>query len=107
MASDVLTWALLFGAFIALMCSVIYALSENMKNRKEILSLLGALPQVEELNHDEVLGFIESRRLYGKGIGWIDAHLLASTLVSQASLWTKDKRLAKVAESMDILLATS
>jgi predicted nucleic acid-binding protein len=55
------------------------------------------LPKAIVADHDEVLEFLNQRRLYGKGIGWIDLHLLASAQVSDVSLWTADERLNKVA----------
>jgi hypothetical protein len=57
----------------------------RLRKRGEILSMLKALPQVHLLEHEEVLGFLEARRLYGRDIGWADAHLLASTLPKGAS----------------------
>jgi predicted nucleic acid-binding protein len=49
----------------------------NLKNWSEILSLLQALPQAMEAEHEEVMQFIENYRLMGKGLGYIDMHLLA------------------------------
>lgn len=70
----------------------------NLKNRQEVLRLLGDLPIAPVATDPEVLGFIERRSLMGRGIGYIDVHLLASvTLDGAARLWTRDKRLAAVA----------
>ncbi len=74
----------------------------SLRNRSEILGLLHALPQAQLAEHHEVLAFIENVRLYGRGLGWIDAHLLASTLLSGSPLWTLDRRLAKVALSLNV-----
>jgi hypothetical protein len=74
----------------------------NLKNRAELLELLAALPRVLEADHDEVLAFIESKRLMGRGLGWVDAHLLVSALLSRTSLWTLDKRLAAEARALQI-----
>ena len=63
----------------------------RMRNRSEILSLLNALPQAKMADHAEVLEFIEGNHLIGAGIGWIDAHLLASMKLSNASFLTTDK----------------
>jgi predicted nucleic acid-binding protein len=52
--------------------------------------------------HDEVVEFVRRRRLHGRGIGWIDAHLLASALVGRVDLWTADPRLAAVATELGI-----
>jgi hypothetical protein len=73
-----------------------------LARRSELLSLIGALPGVIEADHLEVLGFIESRRLMGRGLGLIDVHLLASALLSGTSLWTLDKRLAARARELGI-----
>ena len=73
----------------------------NISRRGEILELLGQLPFAREATHDEVHALIERRRLMGRGIGFVDAHLLASTaLTPEARLWTHDKRLAQVAAEL-------
>ena len=69
----------------------------NLKGRAQILGLMELVPASTVAEHDEVLRLIESRELYGKGIGWIDAHLIASALLSDATLWTLDKRLKQIA----------
>jgi predicted nucleic acid-binding protein len=70
----------------------------NLHNRKAIISLLMRLPQCIIADDDEVLFFIEQHQLMGLGIGYIDAHLLAATSLSEsARLWTRDKRLASAA----------
>ena len=56
----------------------------NLRRRTEILSMLKALPQTHLVEYEKLLGFIETQRLYGRGIGWVDAHLLASTLLTGA-----------------------
>lgn len=71
-------------------------------DRDEILELLGALPQIMEAQHEEVIALIERRRLMGSGIGWIDAHLLTAAWLNDALLWTLDKRLATAAQRMEI-----
>jgi hypothetical protein len=53
--------------------------------------------------HDEVLALVDSHGLAGSGIGWIDAHLLAAALLSSASLWTLDRRLARAALRIGVL----
>ncbi|MGH9336341.1 MAG: type II toxin-antitoxin system VapC family toxin, partial [Vicinamibacteria bacterium] len=52
----------------------------NLKNRREILSLLEALPRASVANHEEVLHLVAEQKLYGKGLGWVDVHLLAASL---------------------------
>ena len=70
----------------------------NLRNRKEVLAALSLLPRSELASHDEVLFFIERHKLMGRGIGYVDACLLASATLAHARLWTRDKRLAEVAE---------
>lgn len=65
----------------------------NIKNRREILSLLQVLPMAKTANNEEVLQFIETQNLMGIGLALVDVHLLASALLSRASLWTLDKPL--------------
>lgn len=74
----------------------------SIANRAEILELLNRLPEVVLADHDEVMAFIEERRLYGRGIGWIDQHLLASSFLSGARLWSFDARLSAVATDLGI-----
>jgi predicted nucleic acid-binding protein len=74
----------------------------SIRNRAEILGLLERLPQAQVAEHQEVMAFVASRRLYGRGIGWLDAHLLATALLSGATLWTLDRPLARIAASLGI-----
>lgn len=74
----------------------------NIRNRAEILGLLERLPQVRAADHQEVMAFVAGRRLYGRGIGWLDAHLLASALLSKAALWTLDRPLVSIAAALGI-----
>ena len=75
----------------------------HIKNRKEFISLLQTLPLAETAEEDEVLHFIESKGLFGAGIGYIDAHLLTSALLSRASLWTTDRKLHGIAAKLGVL----
>ena len=75
----------------------------NLANQSEVLGLLGGLPAALTATDPEALEFIERRALMGRGIGYIDVHLLASTaLSSDTRLWTKDRRLAAVAMELDL-----
>lgn len=74
----------------------------NLKNRKEILSLLHSLPAAPLVEHDEVLYFIESKKLMGIGIGLIDVHLLASAHLAHAPLWTIDKKLLNASNVLGV-----
>ncbi len=74
----------------------------NIKNRTEIISLLQSLPMAPQIEFDEYLYFIEKHKLYGKGIGFIDIHLIASAKLAQARLWTLDKRLKSATIELEI-----
>jgi predicted nucleic acid-binding protein len=75
----------------------------NLRLRDKILSLLSCLPEVTQAEHGEVLSLVESKRLAGRGLGWIDAHLLASAMLQRTTLWTLDKRLAEEARRLGFL----
>jgi predicted nucleic acid-binding protein len=78
----------------------------NLKNRKQVLALLGKLPCAPTATDAEVMAFIEQRTLMGRGIGYVDVHLLAATaLAGTARLWSTDKRLAAVAAELDLAVA--
>ncbi len=73
----------------------------NLKNREQLLQLWQNLDSLREVNHKEALYFIEQNGLMGKGVGYIDIHLLASVILDASSqLWTLDKRLAKIASEL-------
>ena len=74
----------------------------NLKNRKEIIALLHALPSVHKAGDDEVLFFIERHNLNGRGVGLIDMHLLASCIMDRCLLWTADKRLQALSAELQI-----
>lgn len=74
----------------------------NLGNRADILALLGKLPVSAIADIEEIFIFIENNRLMGRGLGYVDIHLLASAKLSNARLWTMDKRLDKAAFEMDI-----
>jgi len=73
----------------------------SLKDRQSLLELLHDLPGAVIATDDEAMQFIERHRLYGKGIGYIDVHLLASVALTEgAQLWTRDQRLRQVAAAM-------
>lgn len=75
----------------------------QLRQRSVVLSLLSNLPEAVVATDAEVLRFVERYALYGKGIGWVDTHLLASLrLTVGARLWTGDKRLLGVAAELRI-----
>lgn len=76
-----------------------------LHQRAWFLGAMADLPRVDVATDAEVLGFVEQHRLFGVGIGWIDAHLLASTqLTPGVTLWTRDRRLR--AAALQLGLAT-
>ncbi len=74
----------------------------NLTQRASILSSLAALPHVAIATHGEALAFLEAHRLMGRGLGWIDVHLLASAKLAKLPFWTVDKRLAAVAAALQL-----
>jgi predicted nucleic acid-binding protein len=75
----------------------------NLANRREVLRLLGDLPLAPVAADDEARAFIESHALMGRGIGYIDVHLIASVvLAGDAQIWTADRRLAIVANDLGL-----
>lgn len=75
----------------------------NLKSRARVIGLLQALPQLPTATDDEVLYFIEKRELMGRGIGYVDAHLLAASTISGSLLWTRDKRLKGIAAEQGVV----
>jgi len=74
----------------------------NLKDRAVVLSSLQLLPMSIEAEHDEVLSFIENHLLMGKGLGYVDVHLITSAVLTGVSVWTLDKKLAQVADTLHI-----
>jgi len=74
----------------------------NLRSRQKVLSDLQRLPSAVSADHDEVLGFLDQHRLFGAGIAWIDAHLLASARLSHCRLWTLDVHLLTAATRLHI-----
>ena len=74
----------------------------NLKNRSRVLADLAALPGAVEATDEEVLRLIEEHKLWGIGLGWIDAHLLASALLTNCGFWTLDRKLERAASAAGI-----
>jgi len=74
----------------------------NFKNRKVILSLLDSIPKLSKLTHNEFMYFLEMNSFYGKGVGFIDIHLLGSTKLAGIKFWTMDKKLMNLAKSLNL-----
>jgi predicted nucleic acid-binding protein len=77
----------------------------NLQNRTELLELLAHLPSASVASDAEALVFLEQHALMGRGIGFIDVHLLASAALSAAALWTHDRRLAVVSTELGLALS--
>ena len=75
----------------------------NIRNRDATLKMLSELRTARVADYEYVLALIENRRLMGRGISYIDAHLLASALITESCLlWTRDRRLMAAAEELDV-----
>ena len=74
----------------------------NLRNRNEIISLLQSLPMASTIEFDEFLFFFVFYQLMGKGIGFVDVHLLASAQLTGILLWTADKRLKYTADQLGL-----
>jgi predicted nucleic acid-binding protein len=74
----------------------------NLKNRAEILSLLRALPLTAIAEHEEIMLFIETNGLMGRGLGYVDVHLLAAAVLSDVRLWTGDRSLLEACADLGL-----
>jgi len=72
--------------------------------RDQMLTAYGQMVQLQRLAHAEVVMFVRTRKLHGRGIGWTDAHLLASATVERCRLWTADSRVAAIAQELGLAL---
>ena len=72
----------------------------NLLKRAAILELLAALPTAPLADHDDVLAIVDSFDLMGRGLGWVDMHLLAAAKLASFPLWTADRRLAAAAREL-------
>lgn len=80
----------------------------SLRRRKIVLNALSDLPQASMATDAEVLHFIDHHALFGRGVGYVEAHLLAAVkLTAGAELWTNDKRLHGVAEQLRLAIAPS
>lgn len=70
--------------------------------RAKLLAGFEEIHRARTIRHLEVVELVRTRKLHGRGIGWVDAHLLASTLVERSQLWTADVSLADVATELRI-----
>jgi predicted nucleic acid-binding protein len=77
----------------------------NLQDRKLVLGLLQSLPLAPVASAGEVLFFIEQHALMGRGIGYVDVHLLAAARLAGTRLWTRDRRLVVVADELGMAYA--
>jgi predicted nucleic acid-binding protein len=77
----------------------------TIRRRAEVLSLLSRLDAMPVVANAEALRLVEGRRLMGRGIGCIDVHLIASSLLARVQLWTFDRRLASIARELGVAFA--
>lgn len=74
----------------------------NLRHRAMVLDALCRLPRVAQASHEEVIQLVAGRQLWGTGLGWIDAHLLASALLAGCGLYTFDERLKRTARALGV-----
>jgi predicted nucleic acid-binding protein len=74
----------------------------TLSRRDEVLDLMQTLPRIAPVAHDEAMALVTERRLWGRGMGWVDVNLLAATLVAGVRLWTLDQRLRAVARDLGV-----
>jgi predicted nucleic acid-binding protein len=94
---EVLSHDLVFGELL-----IGETTARGRKGRAALLMDYPGLARAPMVAHGEVVEFVRARRLQGRGIGWVDAHLLASAVVIGAQLWTADPRLAELASELKI-----
>jgi hypothetical protein len=79
----------------------------QLRQRKIILEALSELPKAKVADAAEVLTFIDRHALFGRGIGYVDVHLLASVRLTAARLWTRDNRLRRIADGLGLAFTPS
>jgi predicted nucleic acid-binding protein len=70
--------------------------------RAKLLEAYAQIHRATIVSHEEVVAFVRERRLHGRGVGWIDVHLLASAVVESLQFWTADKSCASLAEELGV-----
>jgi len=79
----------------------------NLHNRTVTLLMLRSLPRAKSGTTDECLTLIETHKLYGRGINWVDVQLLAAARLSHARLWSLDRELMAAAKQLDVAYSES
>lgn len=77
-------------------------IGDSGRARTRLLAAYSEIHRARPVPHAEVVAFVEARKLRGRGIGWVDAHLLASTVVERCALWTADASLADLAAKLRV-----
>lgn len=70
--------------------------------RKQFLRDYESMPHAKRVLHREVVALVRGRKLHGRGVGWVDVHLLASALAGRMQFWTADRRLEAIADELGI-----
>ena len=70
--------------------------------RRKLLSAYERMHQADMVPHRDVVAFVRDRALHGRGVGWVDVHLLASAIVERLQLWTADPRLSEAANELGV-----
>lgn len=78
----------------------------NISNRAEVLSSIESLPMLDVIEHEELLVFIEHNQMMGKGLGFVDVHLLAAATLEGIPLWTQDKKLKQACSRLNMEFRT-
>jgi predicted nucleic acid-binding protein len=80
----------------------------NFRNRQAVAHALGEIPKVARASDEDVIRLIERHQLYGTGVGFVDAHLVATCLLTRGTyLWTRDRKLAAVADRLGVSAETA
>ncbi len=74
----------------------------DRRGRRKLLAVYEQMHQASMVPHRDVVAFVRDRNLYGRGVGWIDVHLLASAIVGRLHLWTADPRFSVVAIELGV-----
>ncbi len=74
----------------------------HLRDRLEITTLLHALPSAPVVTHTEVLELISNKTLYGVGLGAIDVHIIASAMLAQVKIWSRDKALIRESTRLNL-----
>lgn len=75
----------------------------NPRNRQAMIGFLGSIDQAQVCSSQDLLAFVEAKKLSGTGIGFVDAHLLASAMRTRCQVWSRDKRLVAQADRLECL----